>query len=430
MITKWSRQGFGRTGIAAIAAVFFTANAVAVFPYTASAVDIQAGEVWNRRPVDNYAQVHSVKTSSDGQTIFSATRQGVYRSEDGGTTWMDITGPIREGSFPTWIEGNTSHIDVSASGDDVIATYREYVYISHDSGDNWTEVSDWGGGSDQSSIIYVAMSSDGQTMALISNDSKLYLSQDGGATFGIVADFVPSSLRDVVVSSDGQYIAVVSDNSVYVSSDNGTTWDQTYENGDSYAPTSLRMSDDGSTMAFSDYEQGVRISTDYGQTWGVYDNGLASFEIAEVFVAPQSGDVYMIINNNEIYRTQNSGTTWQPYDDGISDDCYGITDMSYDEDTVVATCVDGTVLKVSQNGGATWQNSTLTKEDVRHYWTSIDSSSDNQIQLAGSGGIDNGSTGRSGDDNLFVSYDSGVTWTAAESAGRSNWVDVAVSSDG
>ncbi len=88
-------------------------------------------------------------------------------------------------------------------------------------------------------------------------------------------------------------------------------------------------------------------------------------------------------------------------------------------------------LFVSNDYGATWQNIDEAVDDgMRHYWTSVDVSSDGQTMVAVSNMSVDLDVFNEHEGNIFVSKDAGQSWDNISPLGPDDWTKVALSGDG
>jgi len=127
---------------------------------------------------------------------------------------------------------------VSASGKTIVALSGAggtgKVWRSTDGGQNWTQILS----SYSKQWMCCAVNSDGTriiagALFTLPNSGRLYLSTDGGESFGEVqpAGNLDKNWTGAAMSGDGQYIIVAAyGDYVYTSDDYGETWTKRYPN--------------------------------------------------------------------------------------------------------------------------------------------------------------------------------------------------------
>jgi len=90
----------------------------------------------------------------------------------------------------------------------------------------------------------------------------------------------------------------------------------------------------------------------------------------------------------------------------------------------------GSPLYISDDYGTTWENVTLnTDSRIRNNWSSVDVSNNGHVMVAASTAGMDLDTFNSTNGKIFVSNDSGVTWTNITPVSSNNWRSVAISGD-
>ena len=144
-----------------------------------------------------------------GSAIFgSAQGSGVIRSTDNGVTWTALSNGFPASSV-NW---------VTADGQTLYAqTYIKGVYRSTDNGDHWAQLG-------QNLFYGSGIAAHGATLYVATN-TGFFRSIDSGQTWKHI-DVIPS-FSAYSVATNGNYVFAPSEvNGMFVSADNGTTWQQ------------------------------------------------------------------------------------------------------------------------------------------------------------------------------------------------------------
>lgn len=162
---------------------------------------LDAGETWTfLSNTSNFGSVGRLLANpADANQIFAATATGIYRTNDGGTSWAKIyTGP-----------GSTLNVqDLQASADfsNLYASVNSYGIVkSIDGGATWTRVFDVTGKSIKRMEIAISPA-DNNTIFLSTETGTttgLWLSSDAGATF--VAQTFASGDSKEILGAQGWY---------------------------------------------------------------------------------------------------------------------------------------------------------------------------------------------------------------------------------
>lgn len=163
-----------------------------------------AGRTWHEittyvRPDDRwYRDIHKVvPTASDPRHLYMSTGVGVYRTDDGGSTWRKLTGT----DFPI---GYPDHLIVSPNDEETVFVvgastspnvWREthaaksIVMCSRDGGAHWAPTA--GGlpvaGRAAIEAMSVAIDGDRYDLFVANTDGEVYASGDEGASWQVIA---------------------------------------------------------------------------------------------------------------------------------------------------------------------------------------------------------------------------------------------------
>ncbi|MFA6094871.1 MAG: peptidoglycan-binding protein [Candidatus Paceibacterota bacterium] len=263
--------------------------------------------------------------------------------------------------------------DISADGTKLVVSDYEHVFTSVNSGATW--ISQTGQGGQDWGWESVAMSDDGQR--IVGADwiayATMYISADGGVTWtkAIVND-PPSNkiFAYVTTSSDGMRMAATTNNGyIYTSVDGGLVWNKQNGSGSKY--------------------------------W----NQISSSANGMTLVAVVGG------GSEYVYISADGGVTWTPQL-SLGQKRWEGAAMSDDGQKIIVGAEEG-YLYVSTNGGTTWNNKT---DDVNGAWFGVAVSGDG-IKMAVIA------------DNIYVSSDSGNTWSKRTGI-NGNFTSIKLSSDG
>lgn len=260
-------------------------------------------------------------------TLVAATNDGIWKTTDGGVSWSEklVGGQFTDMVFKA-VSNTSTLFAVTMTGN---------FYASTDMGDTWTQMT----------IALPANGANGTRLAVTPADSQrvyvgmigtnsgsnggvVYRSTNGGNTFTQVKGDLAPNLIGYTSSSSGQgnyNFSMGADpnnaNTVYVvghliwkSTDGGGTWTQMEPNWASVIHTDMHgiKVDPYSTSKLFNYNDGgVWLSTDGGTTWAPKCTGLASTEIYHASNSPIRRDMISIgaQDNGELYYKY-GGTNW------------------------------------------------------------------------------------------------------------------------
>lgn len=192
--------------------------------------------------------IHTVlpHPSASGHMVVAMSTGGVYRTEDGGASWAPANKGIRAGFAPDpWPEFGQCVHKVARDGADPERLYAQNhngVYRSDDGGASWISIAD-GLPSDfgfpmvahprRAGMIWTFPLVDGMRRFPPEEKCRVFRSTDAGATWEALVEglptepFYPSVLRDAMCTDDADPVGVyfgTRSGEVYASRDEGDSW--------------------------------------------------------------------------------------------------------------------------------------------------------------------------------------------------------------
>ena len=222
----------------------------------------------------------------------------------------------------------------------------------------------------------------------------------------------------VASSADGNTLVAAAPGSVHTSTDSGATWKSVPLAGKWGAVTS---SADGTRLAVAGWDSSIHTSIDSGLTWTERPSGAHKWSgIACSADGMQLFAVRLETGAGAIHISKDGGATWVEKNAG--GDWWSGVASSADGTHLVAVgngWAIGGFIFVSKDSGETWSK---RMTDQRRRWSSVASSADGTRLVVADGGFD------AEGGQIYVSGDSGETW---EARGVSrNWGAVSSSSTG
>jgi len=257
-------------------------------------------------------------------------------------------------------------------GDYKLTACADYIYDSVDRGVTWTPES----GSPNEIWTHIAGSSDGTTIiASTINPSKIYISQDSGATYINVNVMKNEEIcRGLASSSDGKILYIGAESgsyeasvvSIYRSSDSGATWVKVFNNSDEGPHLdSMACSADGQTViivgsyAVPGFEfPFFYVSMDGGNLWKMVKVDLPKGDwINWNSVACSSDGKFIVaVSFNQqciwTFRVQPDGQIVPTKQLNTQGELWYSVACSGSGSTVIASCITG--LFISYNYGVDW----------------------------------------------------------------------------
>jgi len=202
--------------------------------------------------------------------------------------------------------------------------------------------------------------------------SGVYKSEDGGLTWQLASDGLPS--EDVVALAfshdDSPILYAAIGNSIFASADGGASWSQQAQRvGNERGFEQLRVAPgDGRVLYGVAVVEGAFRSDDGGHNWVTASEGLPRdgdvLNAQSLAVDPTGANVVYLgtgwgpFHGNGVYKSTDGGATWTPANQGMID--YSITALAVDPanpQIVYAGGFHGELFK-STDGGQTWNDLT------------------------------------------------------------------------
>ncbi len=209
---------------------------------------------------------------------------GMYRTDTGGATLFNLSGPGGQGNWVSPFEQDPSITNTVYCG------YRK-VHKSFNRGSNWTDISqDFGG-----NLNNLKIAPSNNLVMYASRGSFLYKTEDGGATDWAQITSPAGAINSIAIHpSNPDKIAVALSGSakVNVSEDGGQTWQSYLFNLPNFSALAVVWDDNG--------EDGLYVGMDYGiyyidntfSEWQPFITNLPNVIINELEINQGDGKIY------------------------------------------------------------------------------------------------------------------------------------------
>jgi len=243
----------------------------------------------------NTPDYHSLLVApSNPEHVLLGTHAGLYESSDGGRDWQRVA-----------LEGQDA-MNLARSEGQMVWTAGHNVFAkSTDGGETWTDVRPEGLPS-LDLHGFAVDPNDAQTLYAAVAGQGLYRSRDAGQSFQLISRDVGGGVMALAVTGDGRILAGDMQQGLLVSGDAGQSWKSVLRAG--LMGLAINPEDPNTVVATG---PGILLSSDGGRTWREV---LAIAEGAgPVAWAPSQTDLaYAVGFDRMLYRTEDSGRSWQP----------------------------------------------------------------------------------------------------------------------
>ncbi len=294
--------------------------------------------------------------------IYAGTNQGVYRSTDGGETWMPANGGL--GGYGDLVVTGLA-IDPVDPKVLVIGTWGYGLLKSIDGGANWTRLAD--------PLRPTQMDAMAEGVLLppevvAGGSSNVYHPDAVTSRNEVTAPitWARTAVRRVVINPSNRndiYACVDDGNGLYRSTNGGTSWAKiTLGTGSArtfnFAPSnnSVRYASFG-TWATSG---GFYRTTNGGSSWDPTGVGTINNTVITVAIHPSNANIVVVgTSGGGLFRTSDGGVSWSPVNAGVSDSTIFSVAFSRNNPSIVYAGGYNWIYR-SADGGVTWANADNT----------------------------------------------------------------------
>lgn len=288
---------------------------------------------WNNYTIDN--QGATIKNSFvHDDKVYITTSLGRYFSTDGdGDNWELVENT----------DTNSFVEDLLFYDDKIFMALSDGLYFSTDDAESW-QLQD-------ENIISLSISTlVGNDLYLFSGTSSngLFRTADEGESW-IKINSVPNEVNDSAANDN--YVFTATQSGVYVSEDNGNTFNLKLE-PDDINHSVQSISYDDTILVASIGGEGVYKSIDYGNTWVLTETNGINTNTSYNSTLIHQNLIFVSTVEGEIFRSDDLGNSWieititGPYSDTY--------DLKYVENTLYASTSRG--LKTSNDLGLNWES--------------------------------------------------------------------------
>ena len=290
---------------------------------------------------------------SQPQTVYQAIYgMGIWKSTDSGSSWASTTPPFYAGEVCALAANSDTEMEVFALTSALYPPPR--LYRTTDGGESWT-------------IIDQHYASTGAVCADPANPGTWWTA--GSVTSGSAQRACVSKTtnggstweRDTLATSDGRLFALAvapsaastvyaggreqSSTALYRTTNGGSTWAKMSATGLSGYIYALAVKPDAANTVYAGTPQGIYRSTNGGASFTRVSATIAGVKcIATDPVSPAM--LYLGTQSMGVYATSDGGTTWTPFNDGLTNSSVNCLALA-----------SGQYLHAGTNGGSGYRHS-------------------------------------------------------------------------
>ena len=251
-------------------------------------------------------------------TVYARVEGGVWKTTDGGNSWINITESIGENSG--WITMAPGQPNVLYTAG-ISGTYR-----TNDGGSTWQQVH-------TECCVYAVSPADWReaylgeivSLGVGYTTSKLLKTIDGGQTWMTVSGWSESfgRIQDIAIAPSAPNILIATterpfNGIMYKSLNGGESWDPI---GGDFIEEIYSVSFDpknSDTIYLATKSPGGWKSTDGGTTWQPLANGLEAWNWGYVIDPDNTQVMYAANKEGGVRESEDGGASWMPINQGIS----------------------------------------------------------------------------------------------------------------
>jgi photosystem II stability/assembly factor-like uncharacterized protein len=323
---------------------------------------IEQAQISGKYLPTKYFQVHSARRriqalATTSQVLYAGTDIGIYRSQDGGETWLQTN----QGLFNQNIH---SLLINSKEPNTIYAGTDHGVFKSEDSGETWSDWFDETTGLTHVKINDLVLQPDNPDTLFAATDGGIFQSVDAGQSWEPV--FSGQSIQLIRFSAPKPNTLYASGKGgIFRSNNNGRDWSPVWESALPTATTLVSLNTDPEFL-YSGSEIGLYKSFNGGRNW-VDDPDFKKLPINAIFVSPSNQSQIYVGSGDSFYFSNNGGDFWEKIssftkkingDSGTSIDIAITQIAGQKEKSLYVGTTSG--LYVSKDRGQNWENIDLS----------------------------------------------------------------------
>ncbi len=300
----------------------------------------------------SYSQIEKIHSNGTDYLFLRDFHNGIYRSSNYGESWEKISGslPISQNSSYTDYTAMTTTID-----NKLIVSSSAGIFFSMDFGNSWSEII---GGirnfkgfgmnflkSDPQGNVYTGAYGIG-LLRLKQNDTTWNFMNEG---------LIPVSTYDLFFGDSSGNVLAATDCGVYKSTNNGDSWFFFNDGIATPIPIECIISVKNVGIFAGSERNGIYFSSDKGNSWTTVNNGITDESILKLIV-DSKGIIYAASDENNLFKSSNNGRNWEKLYTGNMMLYTGLRNIAINskDEIIIPNTYDSLIL--SKDGGKSWIN--------------------------------------------------------------------------
>ncbi|GEM_PF-2208374 len=312
----WSIALFGRDSLYVGGSILDVTTGGALFR------SLDGGSTWIQvqRVTHIGSSVHSIAVNPvapDMNLIIGTAAKGVYRSTNAGLTWSNISDTGKANTLPDFhtnaVAFNTND---RYAGTDSLGGF--YSRSPVDAATGWTTGTGLPGAPAMVSSISIN-TVNRSTVYLGTEGQGVYRSSDAGLSWsGRNSGMLGIAAREIRRNGNGELLLGTDfGDGIWRSTDQGNSWIQSTSLATSNAITAIAITNNSSIVYAAAYGSGVYKSVDGGINWTITDSTVINHFVRTLEAVPATNDRLYAGTGNGVYKTLNGGVSWQASSAGI-----------------------------------------------------------------------------------------------------------------
>ena len=259
------------------------------------------GPINNALPSDHINTI--AVAQKDSRIIYVGTSYGVFKSTNGGASWLNISSIVKNTLFVNSVIVDPSNSQVLHFGS------IDGVFKSTDGGLSWKNI-----GLSDSNVTTLVFDPKNSQNIYAGTYSGVFKSIDGGNTWKSTG--LTASTYSIAIDPDNSQILYAgTGDSVLKSMDGGGTWTST---GLTTSTNAIAIDPNNPQIVYAGTGIGVFKTTNAGESWTIMNNNLTNLWINTIAVDHEDSQVVYAGTSWGVFKSINGGTSWSAINNGLT----------------------------------------------------------------------------------------------------------------